>query len=98
MGLGRLPGYALEVRVVPVPPGEADHRETRWKQASVGQVVDGWQQLLASQVTGDAEDDERAGFRDPGQSPILGIPQWVHAVSPRAASSTWARPSVRLVR
>src|SRR3954464_11514707 len=44
--------------------GEADEREARWEQAAVGQVVHGRHQLLAGQVTRDAEDHQAARAGD----------------------------------
>jgi hypothetical protein len=70
-------GEGLEVVVTPVAPGEAEHDEARWQQAAVGQVVDGRDQLLAGEVARDAEDDECARPGNPGQAPILRIPQRV---------------------
>src|SRR6202161_3047179 len=74
--------------VRPVPPGESDQRESGWQQAPVGQVVEGRQQLLAGQVTSDAEEDEYARTGQPGDAPVPRIPQRVsHAVDPPAAIS-----------
>jgi hypothetical protein len=62
-----------EILVLPVPAGEADERETRREQAAVGQVVDGWHQLLARQVARDAEHDEDAGPGHAGDAPVSRI-------------------------
>ena len=59
-----LAGQRLEVAVAPVAAGEAEQHEAGRQQAAVGQVVDGRDQLLAGQVAGDAEDDQRARLRD----------------------------------
>src|SRR5262249_3955867 len=96
-------GQVLEVAVAPVPPGEAERHEARRQQATVGQVVNGRDQLLLGQVTGDAEDDQRAGRRDPGEPPVLRVAQRVrraaHDLS-RAATASRSRaiPADRSVR
>ncbi len=66
-----------EVLVLPVAAGEADQREARRQQPPVGQVVDGRHQLLAGQVTGDAEDDQARGPGDARQPPVRRIPERV---------------------
>ncbi len=50
-----------EVLVVPVAPGEADQGEARRQQPAVGEVVHGRHELLAGQVPGHPEDDQRDG-------------------------------------
>lgn len=45
------------------------------EQASVGQVVDGGEQLLACEVAGDAEDDEATGRRDAREPAVFGVAQ-----------------------
>ena len=104
VGLGRLPGHRLEVAVAPVAAGEAEHHEAGRQQAPVGQVVDGRQQLLAGQVTGDAEDDQRARLRDAGQPAVERVAQRVRPArtviglpllppgSVAAAARSWAVP------
>ena len=74
---GGVAGQLGELRVAPVAAGEAEQREVGGQQAAVGQVVDRRQQLLARQVAGDAEDDQRAGLGHPGQPPVPRIPQRV---------------------
>ena len=59
-----------EVLVDPVPTGEADEGEAGRKEAAVGQVVHGGHQLLARQVAGDPEDDQRARAGDAVESSI----------------------------
>ena len=81
----------LEVAVAPVAAGEAEHHEAGRQQAPVGQVVDGRQQLLAGQVAGDAEDDERARLRDPGQPPVLRVAQRVRPALLAEASRSSSR-------
>ncbi len=75
---------ALEVAVAPVAAGEAEQREARRQQAAVGQVVDRRDQLLAGQVAGDAEHDERAR---PGH------PRAAAGPGRRAAGSAGLRPA-----
>ncbi len=72
-----LAGQLGEVAVTPVAPGEADHREAGRQQAAVGQVVDRGDQLLASQVTGHPEHDQRARARHPGEPAVAGVAQRV---------------------
>src|SRR5699024_2846394 len=66
-----------EVFVVPLPPRETGQCEGGWQQATVGQVVDGRQQLGSGQVTSDAEDDQPGRSSDAGQTPIAGHAQRV---------------------
>ena len=75
--LGRLAGQVLEVAVAPVAAGEAEQDEVRRQQPAVGQVVDGRQQLLAGQVAGDPEDDERARLGDARQPTVARVAQRV---------------------
>ena len=80
----RAPSWpALEVAVAPVAAGEPEQHEVGRQQAAVGEVVDRRQQLLARQVAGDAEDDQRARFRYPRQPPVGGIAQRVRCASAR---------------
>ena len=97
---GVLPGGRArqlgEVLVLPVAPGEPEQREVGRQQAPVGQVVDGREQLLAGQVTGDAEDDERARLGYPRQSPVPRIAQRIgdHR-GPRSGEKVMVRPRGR---
>ena len=84
--LRSLPCYFLELAVVPVAAGEAEQDEARGQQAAVGQVVDGRDELLAGEVAGDAEDDERARVRYAGEAAVPRVAQRVfrevgHAVA-----------------
>jgi hypothetical protein len=49
--------------VASIFPGDADHREARWKALPARQPVDRRQQLAPGQIAGGAEDDERGGTR-----------------------------------
>ena len=91
----RLAGQRLEVAVAPVAAGEAEHHEAGRQQAPVGQVVDGRDELLAGQVAGDAEDDQRARLRDPRQPPVLRVPQRVAPLR-RARRRSRSSPSERV--
>ena len=66
-----------EVLVRPVTPGEAHQGEPGREQPAVGEVVDRGHELLAGEVTRDAEDDQSAGAGDPGESAVPGIAQRV---------------------
>ncbi len=55
-----------EVLVIPVAARETDEGEPGWQQPTVGEVVDRRHQLPASQIPGDAEDDQTAWSGDPG--------------------------------
>ncbi len=66
-----------EVLVLPVAAGETHQGEARRQQTAVGQVVDGRHQLLAGQVSGDAEDDEPGRPGDPRQPPVAPVAQRV---------------------
>ena len=77
--LGRLARQRLEVAVAPVAAGEAEQGEARRQQAAVGEVVDRRDQLLARQVAGDAEHDQRARARDARQPPVADVAQRVVA-------------------
>jgi hypothetical protein len=99
-----LVGELGEILVLPVAPGEAHQGEARRQQAAVGQVIDGWQQLLARQVAGDAEDDQHAWPGDPGNAPVTWIPQRVlrrllagqdGRIGRRRPAAALARPSWR---
>ena len=68
--LDRVVHLALEVLVVPVAAGEPDQAEPGRQQAAVREVVDRRHELLARQVAGDAEDDQRARARDAVEPPI----------------------------
>ena len=86
--LDRVVGDLREVLVDPVPAGEPDQREAGRQQAAVGQVVDRRQQLLAGQVTGDAEHDQHAGAGHPGDPAVPRIPERVteHSLPPGGSS------------
>src|SRR5205814_2014099 len=74
---GQVVADLREVLVLPVPAGEADQGETRRQQPAIGQVVDGGHQLLAGQVTGNAEQDKDAGPGHPRYPPVPRVPQRV---------------------
>src|SRR5262245_52175203 len=80
----RQPG---EILIFPVPAGEAHERESWRQQPAVGQVVYGRQQLLAGQVTRNAEHDDHARLGDPGDSAITRIAERVFH-----PSATWRAP------
>ena len=61
--------------------------EARWQQTPVGQVVDGWHQLLQGEVPGDAEHDKRARPGQPGPAVTGG---WRDRRPPRPAPR-WCR-------
>jgi hypothetical protein len=44
-------------------PARADDRIALWQQTLVGEVVEGREQLAASQIAGRAEDDQRLRWR-----------------------------------
>ena len=48
-----------EVLVLPLPAGKAHQRETRRQQPAVGEVIDGRHELLAGEVPGHPEQDQR---------------------------------------
>ena len=99
--LGRLPGHVLEVAVAPVPPGEADQHEVGRQQPAAVQVVHRREQLLAGQVAGHAEHDQRARLGHPGEPTVARVPQrvaprrlqpWIgHGTAPRAVRSVTVR-------
>ncbi len=66
-----------EILVAPVAPAETGQAELRGQQSPVGQGVDGRQELLAGEVAGDAEDDDRARPGDPRQPEVPRIAQGV---------------------
>ena len=68
-----------EVLVGPVATRVADQAEARRQQAAVGEVVDRRHDLLARQVSGDAEEHQAAGTGDAGEAAVLGVPQRVGA-------------------
>ncbi len=70
-----------EVLVGPVTSSKSDERETRWQQPAIGEVVHGWHQLLAREVTRNSEDDERAGAGDAVQAPIGWQSKWIECGS-----------------
>ena len=70
----------------PIPPrSRAGRRRTRSvgrrptreelgeRQAAVGQVVDGRQELVAGQITSDAEHHQNAGVRDTRKAKVAGV-------------------------
>src|SRR5664280_3724571 len=97
-----------EVRVGPVTACEPDEAEAGGQQAAVGQVVDGWHDLVACQVPGDAEEDQAAGTSDPWEALVLRVAQRVVSRRDRGRDhqapgaepvppSAWpGRPSARL--
>jgi hypothetical protein len=72
--LRRDPRLLGEITVRPVPAGEPEQHEPGRQQTPVRQVVHGRDQLLAGQVTGDPEHDERARVRQPRQPAVPRIP------------------------
>ena len=66
-----------EVLVLPVASREADEREAGRQQAAVGEVVDRGHELLAGEVSGHAEDHERARTGDAVEAVVLGVAQRV---------------------
>ncbi len=86
--LGGLLDQVGELLVAEVLAREPDQGKTRGQQSAVGQVVDGRDELLAGEVTGDAEQDEAARTGDSRQAPVVGVAQGVaHARSSRSRSS-----------
>ncbi len=66
-----------EVLVLPVATGEADQREAGRQQPAVGEVVHRRHELLAGEVSGHAEDDERARSGDAVEAAVIGVAQRV---------------------
>ena len=56
----RVVDLGREVLISPLAPGESDESETWRQEAAVGEVVDGRHDLLACEITGDAEEDHAA--------------------------------------
>ncbi len=83
-----------EVLVLPVAAREAREREARRQQAAVGEVVDRGHELLAGEVARDAEDDEPARARDPGQAQVEGSRRGLCS-GVILAGLTWWHRSVR---
>lgn len=69
-----------EVLVLPLAAGEADQREARGQQAAVREVVDGGHELLARQVTRNAENDQAGRPRDAREPPVLCVTKRVRSV------------------
>ena len=59
VGLDRLLDLRGEVLVLPVAAGKAHQREARRQQPAVGEVIHGRHELLAGEVPGDPEQDQR---------------------------------------
>ena len=89
--LRRLSRHRLELGVAPVAACESDHHEPGREQPTVGQVVDGGQQLLLGQVAGHPEDDQRARLRDPGQSPVQRVAKGVREHLRSGLPGRWRR-------
>ncbi len=89
--LGRLLGQTLEVAVAPVTAREPEQHEVRWKQTTVGEVVDRGEQLLAGEVSGDAEHDQGAGFGCAGQPAVARVAKEVV----RRCRLRWMHPVLR---
>ncbi len=69
--------WAAKSSGAPAAAAEADDREVRGKQAAVCQVVDGRHELLAGQVPGDAEEDQRGGPGNAVQPPVPSVAQGI---------------------
>ena len=80
-------GELGELAVAPVAAGESEQHEPRRQQTAVGQVVDRRDQLLAGQVAGDAEHDQRARVGHARQPAVARIAQ-------RVAPAEQAHPSL----
>ena len=94
-----LVGQRLEVAVAPVAAGEAQDHETGRQQAAVGQVVDGRDELLTGQVTGDSEDHQSTRLRDPGKPAVLcGTQRIAHGCHPASFSGVAAGLSAAAAR
>ena len=76
-GAGTRPSRFLHVAAqVVVGPGasaDAHQGEAGGEQAAVGQVVDGRQELVAGQITSDAEHHQNAGVRDTRKAKVAGV-------------------------
>ena len=76
-GAGTSPSRFLHVAAqVVVGPGasaDAHQGEAGGEQAAVGQVVDGRQELVAGQITSDAEHHQNAGVRDTRKAKVAGV-------------------------
>lgn len=99
----RVVDFFGEVLIAVVPAGETDQCERRREQSPIGQVVHGWHQLLAGQITGNTEYDQSARTRHARQSAVdraaqrilaleLGLSHLLPLSAARAAS-TVARSS-----
>ena len=65
----------LEMVLGPVAACEACQTEARRQQATVGQIVDGGEQLLTGQIAGHAENHDAAWACDAGKSQIARVAQ-----------------------
>ena len=77
VGLDGLLHLRGEVLVVPLPPGEAHQGEARRQQPAVGEVVHGRHELLAGEVAGDPEQDQRRRSGNTVQAAVPRVPQRV---------------------
>ena len=80
-GTGALPSRFLhvgaQVVVGPGAPADPHQGEAGGEQAPVGQVVDRGQELVASQIAGDAEHHQDAGIRDARKAKVTGVEERV---------------------
>src|SRR5699024_628780 len=77
---GLLPGELRELLGAPATSTEAHQREAGRQQAAVGEIVDRRDELLLGQVSGDPEDHQTRGTRDPGEPTVTRVPERVDPV------------------
>src|SRR3954451_12556276 len=77
MLLGGLTRECFELTDTPVTAREPEQYEARRQQPAVAQVIDRGNQLLAGEVTGDTEDDERAWIRHARQPAVAWVAQGI---------------------